>query len=216
MLLQPVRRIFKRTKFTLPDLPYDYNALEPVISSKIMQLHHAKHHAAYVNNLNIALDSLNTSLAANDAASVAALTFAIKFNAGGHTNHSLFWQNLCPPTQDNHPSPDAPLHSALVAQFGSFEKFQEALSKMAVGVQGSGWAWLGVDGFGKLQIAATANQDTPLGLTPILGIDVWEHAYYLQYANVRPDYVKAIWSVINWADVSDRYMQIAEKVMKSN
>lgn len=205
-----LNRIFKRTKFTLPDLPYDYNALEPVISAQVMQLHHAKHHAAYVNNLNTALDSLNTSLAANDVATVASLSSAIKFNAGGHTNHSLFWKNLRPPTDDNRPAADSALATVLKHQFGSFEKFQEALSKQAVGVQGSGWAWLGVDAFGKLQIAATANQDTPAGITPIMGIDVWEHAYYLQYANVRPDYVKAIWSVINWADVSDRYTSIVK------
>lgn len=209
-MLYMLNRIIKRSKFTLPDLPYDYNALEPVISSKIMHLHHAKHHAAYVNNLNIALDSLNTSLAANDIATAANLTSAVKFNAGGHANHSLFWQNLRPPTQDNRPLVDSPLNKAINGQFGSFAGLQTALSKLAVGVQGSGWAWLGVDGFGKLMIAATANQDTPTGMTPILGIDVWEHAYYLQYANVRPDYVKAIWSVINWADVSDRYSSLSK------
>ena len=192
-------------KHTLPDLPYDYGALEPTISAEIMQLHHSKHHAAYVNNLNIAEEKLAEATAKGDVASMITLAPAIKFNGGGHINHSIFWNNLSP----NGGEPQGELLNAIKSDFGGLDKLQNLLSAAAVGVQGSGWAWLGVNPqTKKLQIATCANQD-PLqattGLVPLFGIDVWEHAYYLQYKNVRPDYVKSIWKVANWKDIGDRY-----------
>lgn len=192
-------------KHTLPDLPYDYGALEPTISAEIMKLHHSKHHATYVNNLNIAEEKLAAAAAKGDTSSIIALAPAIKFNGGGHINHSIFWNNLSPGGGE----PQGELLNAIKSDFGSLENLQNRLSTAAVGVQGSGWAWLGLDPqTKKLQIAACANQD-PLqattGLVPLFGIDVWEHAYYLQYKNVRPDYVKAIWKVANWKDVTERY-----------
>lgn len=194
-------------KHTLPDLPYDYGALEPTISAEIMKLHHSKHHAAYVNNLNIAEEKLAEATVKGDVASMIALAPAIKFNGGGHINHSIFWNNLSP----NGGEPQGELLSAIKNDFGSLDNLQNLLSTAAVGVQGSGWAWLGFNCQSKkLQITTCANQD-PLqatsGLVPLFGIDVWEHAYYLQYKNVRPDYVKAIWKVANWKDIADRYVK---------
>jgi len=195
-----------RSKHTLPDLPYDFNALEPVISAEIMQLHHSKHHAAYVNNLNIAEEKLHEAKAKNDVSTIIQLAPAIKFNGGGHINHSIFWQNLSP----NGGEPNADLLESIKKDFGSLDNLQKQLSAAAVGVQGSGWAWLGYNkGTQRLQVATCANQD-PLqattGLIPLFGIDVWEHAYYLQYKNVRPDYVNAIWKVANWKDISNRFV----------
>jgi len=194
-----------RSKHTLPDLPYDYNALEPVISAEIMQLHHSKHHAAYVNNLNVAEEKLHEANAKKDVSSIIQLAPAIKFNGGGHINHSIFWQNLSP----NGGEPSSELLASIKKDFGSLDNLQKQLSAAAVGVQGSGWAWLGYNAQSqRLEIATCANQD-PLqattGLIPLFGIDVWEHAYYLQYKNVRPDYVNAIWKVANWKDISQRY-----------
>nr|QBH73421.1 manganese-iron superoxide dismutase [Thermobia domestica] len=198
-------REVRKDKHTLPDLPYDYNALEPVISAEIMQLHHSKHHAAYVNNLNIAEEKLAEAKAKNDVGTIITLGPALRFNGGGHINHSIFWNNLTPCGGEE---PKGELLESIKQDFGSFENFKNILSATAVGVQGSGWAWLGYNKqTGRLQIAACANQD-PLepttGLVPLFGIDVWEHAYYLQYKNVRPDYVKAIFKVANWEDVSER------------
>jgi len=194
-----------RPAHTLPDLPYDYNSLEPIISAEIMQLHHSKHHATYVNNLNIAEEKLAEAAAKSDVSSVIGLHGVLKFNGGGHLNHSIFWQNLCPGGSGD---PSGPLAEAINRDFGSFEAMKEKLSASTVAVQGSGWGWLGYNkGSGKLQIAACPNQD-PLeattGLVPLFGIDVWEHAYYLQYKNVRPDYVKAIYQIANWNDVGER------------
>ncbi|XP_065842424.1 superoxide dismutase [Mn], mitochondrial-like [Oscarella lobularis] len=196
-----------RLKHTLPDLPYDYSALEPTISGQIMELHHSKHHAAYVNNLNIAEEKLGEAISKNDTGAHIALQPALKFNGGGHINHSIFWTNLCP-GGSAHPKGD--LMNAITKDFGSLENLQTALSAKAVAVQGSGWAWLGYSkSENRLQLAACANQD-PLeattGLVPLLGIDVWEHAYYMQYKNVRPDYVKAIWDVVNWENVLQRFV----------
>jgi superoxide dismutase, Fe-Mn family len=210
--MQALQKFIRRTKFTLPDLPYDYNALEPVISSKIMQIHHGKHHATYVNNLNNAMDALNTSQAANDLETFTYLTNQVKFNAGGHNNHAMFWKNLAPAREDNCPE-SKDLSKAIEKDFGSYEKLKEVMSKHATAVQGSGWAWLGVNDFGKLSVASSSNQDVPVGMKPILTIDVWEHAYYLQYANVRADFVKMIWSIINWNDVSERYNQITNPTL---
>merc|ERR1711963_831055 len=196
-----------RGKATLPDLPYDYNALEPVISAEIMQLHHSKHHQTYVNNYNVAEEKLAEAVSKGDASTVIGLQGALKFNGGGHINHSIFWQNLCPTKDSGEPSPE--LMAAIQRDFGSLDALKEKLSASTVAVQGSGWGWLGFNKASKkLQIAACANQD-PLeattGLVPLFGIDVWEHAYYLQYKNVRPDYVKAIWQVANWNDISQRF-----------
>merc|ERR1712186_73452 len=195
-----------QSKATLPDLSYDYNALEPVISAEIMQLHHSKHHQTYVNNYNVAEEKLAEAVSKGDASTVIGLQGALKFNGGGHINHSIFWQNLCPTSDSGEPSPE--LMAAIERDFGSLDSLKEKLSASTVAVQGSGWGWLGFNKPpNKLQIAACANQD-PLdattGLVPLFGIDVWEHAYYLQYKNVRPDYVKAIWQVANWKDISAR------------
>ncbi|XP_074601213.1 superoxide dismutase 2 [Brevipalpus obovatus] len=195
-----------RSKHTLPDLPYDFNALEPTISADIMQLHYSKHHAAYVTNLNVAEEKLAEAHAKKDISAIIALGPALRFNGGGHLNHSIFWQNLSP---NGGGQPEGDLAAAIKSSFGSFETMKTLMTAAAVGVQGSGWAWLGYHPTNKiLQIASCANQD-PLhattGLVPLFGIDVWEHAYYLQYKNVRPDYVKAIWNVANWRDVADRF-----------
>lgn len=204
--------IVKRTKFTLPDLPYDYNALEPVISAQLMQLHHGKHHATYVRNLNNALDALNRSLGANDAPTLPTLTQLVKFNAGGHVNHSLYWQNLRPPTAEPN-EPQGSLAGAIKEQFGSFGRLRGMMEGMAGRVQGSGWAWMGVDEAGRLRVGVSANQDQAEGMKPILCLDVWEHAYYVQYLNARPDYLRAIWQCINWNDVGERYEKYI-KVLK--
>ncbi|XP_070568950.1 superoxide dismutase [Mn], mitochondrial-like [Ptychodera flava] len=195
-----------RSKHTLPDLPYAYSALTPVISAEIMELHHKKHHQTYVNNLNGALDQLTEAQEKGDVSKVVALQPALKFNGGGHINHTIFWQNLSP---DGGGQPTGDLLHAIVQDFGSFDLFVAKMSAATVAIQGSGWGWLGYNrDTDRLTIATCANQD-PLeattGLVPLLGIDVWEHAYYLQYKNVRPDYVKEIWQVVNWHDVAQRY-----------
>ena len=194
-----------RKAHTLPDLPYDYGALEPVISAEIMQLHHSKHHQTYVNNLNVAEEKLAEAVAKSDTSTIISLQGALKFNGGGHINHSIFWANLCPGGSGE---PEGDLMAAIQRDFGSFEAMKQRLSAATVAVQGSGWGWLGYDpAASQLRVATCANQD-PLqattGLVPLFGIDVWEHAYYLQYKNVRPDYVNAIYKVANWKDVADR------------
>ncbi|MBA3816924.1 MAG: superoxide dismutase [Parachlamydiaceae bacterium] len=196
--------------YTLPELPYDYAALEPVINAEIMKLHHDMHHKTYVTNLNKAMEQLAEAQQKQDIAAAIALQAAIKFNGGGHINHSIFWTNLSPVNKDGGKAPEGALANAINQEFGSMEKFIEQISAKAVAIQGSGWAWLGYNkAKGKLEIATCDNQD-PLstkGLIPLLGIDVWEHAYYLQYKNVRADYVKAIWSIINWKNVAERFSQ---------
>ncbi|XP_018654488.1 putative superoxide dismutase [mn] [Schistosoma mansoni] len=195
-----------RFKHTLPPLPYEPNALEPVISGEIMQLHHSKHHATYVNNLNIAEEQYAEAISKSDVTKMISLQPALRFNGGGHINHSIFWHNL---SSNGGGVPTGSLANAINDEFGSFDNFKSKLSTATIAVQGSGWGWLGYNPNTKrLQIATCANQD-PLegttGLKPLLGIDVWEHAYYLQYKNVRPDYVKAIWDIINWSDVAKRF-----------
>ncbi|KAG7460807.1 hypothetical protein MATL_G00202800 [Megalops atlanticus] len=203
--------VVSRRKHTLPDLTYDYGALEPHINAEIMQLHHSKHHATYVNNLNITEEKYEEALAKGDVTAQVALQPALRFNGGGHINHTIFWTNLSP---NGGGEPQGELMEAIKRDFGSFGKMKEKMSAVTVAVQGSGWGWLGFDKeSGRLRIAACPNQD-PLqgttGLIPLLGIDVWEHAYYLQYKNVRPDYVKAIWNVVNWENVDERF-QAAKK-----
>lgn len=195
-----------RGRATLPELHFAYNALEPVISEEIMRLHHSKHHAAYVNNLNDAKEKLASLPEDAGESTIAALKSAIHFNGGGHINHSLFWQMLSPHGGGR---PTGDLLNAIDDHFGSFEKMQAELCTASIGVQGSGWGWLAMcPKSGRLSVVTTSNQDPcewRHGLIPILGIDVWEHAYYLQYKNARIDYVRAIWQVVNWIDVETRY-----------
>lgn len=196
--------------FTLPDLPYAYNALEPSIDEKTMQIHHDKHHAAYVKNLNDALAGEEKLLAMPIEELIAdlsrvpeAVRTKVRNNGGGHANHSLFWQVMGAPSGS---APTGKLLEAITTAFGSLEAFQEKFASSAMGRFGSGWAWLIVDG-GKLAIVDTPNQDSPFmdGKTPILGLDVWEHAYYLKYQNLRADYIKAWWNVVNWEEVARRF-----------
>lgn len=205
-LRQAVTATSVATVHTLPALPYEYKALEPIISEEIMTLHHTKHHQTYVNNLNAAEEQLAEASASNDTSKIISLAPAINFNGGGHINHSIFWTNLSP---DGGGLPTGDLLAAIIRDFGSFENMKAKLVTATVGVQGSGWGWLGYDkGNRMLTITGMPNQD-PLqaktGLIPLLGIDVWEHAYYLQYKNVRPNYVNAIFDVIDWSNVLERY-----------
>lgn len=196
--------------YKLPDMPYDFGALEPVISGQIMELHYTKHHNAYVTNLNAALEKYKEAEAKQDVAAMIALQAAIKFNGGGHVNHSIFWTNLAPTSKGGGEPTSGEFAEALKQEFGSLEAFIEKFSAQTVAIQGSGWGWLGYDkGKGRLLTTTCANQD-PLstqGFIPLLGIDVWEHAYYLQYKNVRADYVKNIWKIVNWKNVAERYAQ---------
>ncbi len=199
--------------FELPELKYAYAALEPVIDARTMEIHHTKHHAAYVNNLNKALESapewfaypIETILRRINEIPEGIRT-AVRNHGGGHANHSLFWEVMIPGGAKD---PHGALAEAINTTFGSFAAFQEQFSNAAITRFGSGWAWLVVDGEKKLRVYSTANQDSPYmeGHTPILGLDVWEHAYYLNYQWRRPDYVKAWWSVVNWDVVGRLYEQ---------
>lgn len=194
----------------LPALPYAFNALEPHFDALTMEIHHDRHHATYVNNLNAALEghadlqakSIEELIGNLDAVPEAIRT-AVRNNGGGHANHTLFWEILSP---NGGGAPSGELADAINSAFGSFDNFKAEFTKAATTRFGSGWAWLIVDG-GKLAITSTPNQDSPLmeGKTPILGLDVWEHAYYLKYQNKRPDYIAAFWNVVNWDEVSKRY-----------
>src|SRR5262245_15861189 len=194
----------------LPKLPYAFDALEPHIDAKTMEIHHGKHHQAYVNNLNAALDkhpelhqkSLNELLAGINTVPEDIRT-AVRNNGGGHANHSMFWQIMAPKAGGE---PSGKLADAIKSSFGDFSKLKEQVGAAAAGRFGSGWAWVLAKG-GKLSIESTANQDSQLmeGKTPIMGIDVWEHAYYLKYQNRRPDYVAAWWNVVNWPEVAKRF-----------
>lgn len=197
--------------YQLPDLPYPFDALEPHIDARTMEIHHDRHHAAYVNNVNAALEG-HPDLAAKsiedllrDINSVPEnIRTAVRNNGGGHANHSLFWVIMSP---DGGGEPGGALADAIGSTFGSFAAFKDELTKAALGRFGSGWAWLVVDANGRLAVTSTPNQDSPLmeGQTPILGIDVWEHAYYLKYQNKRGDYVNAWWNVVNWPEVARRF-----------
>ncbi len=192
---------------SLPELPYDYSALEPHIDAQTMEIHHSKHHNAYVTNLNKAEDSLREAVEKGDVKSAVKLTAAINFNGGGHANHTLFWTVMSP---DGGGEPTGELASAIDDSFGSFAAFQEHFSGNTATIQGSGWGWLCYDpAMKKVVYRATSNQDNPtkLGLVALMGLDVWEHAYYLNYQNRRPDYVKAWWNVVNWAQVSENFDQ---------
>lgn len=201
----------QQASYKLPDLPYDFNALEPVISAEIMQLHYSKHHNAYVTNLNAALEKACEARDKGDLETMIALQQAIKFNGGGHVNHSIFWTNLAPVGKGGGEAPKGELLKAIQKDFGTLESFIEKFSALTTGIQGSGWGWLGYNkALGQLVMTTCANQD-PLstqGYIPLLGIDVWEHAYYLQYKNVRADYVKNIWKIINWKNVEERFNKV--------
>ena len=198
--------------YELPPLPYAHNALEPFIDEQTMQIHHGKHHQAYVNNLNAAIEkapelaswSLD-DLCRNIAKVPEPVRAAVRNNGGGHWNHSMFWQWIVPKTGGE---PAGVLGDLIRSTYGDFAKFREQFKAAAVGRFGSGWAWLLSDSHGKLSIESTPNQDNPLmdGKKAILGLDVWEHAYYLRYQNRRPDYVDAWWNVVHWGAVAERYL----------
>lgn len=190
--------------YTLPELPYDYAALEPHISGKIMELHHDKHHAAYVTGANTALAKLAEARESGDLAAVNLHEKNLAFNLGGHVNHTVFWNNLSP---EGGGAPAGELAAAIDEFFGSFDGFQKHFTAVAAGVQGSGWAILAWDSLGqKLVVGQLYDQQSniALGLVPVLMLDVWEHAYYLDYLNVRADYIKAWWNIVNWADAGER------------
>lgn len=198
--------------YTLPPLPYPSNALEPHIDARTMEIHHGKHHNAYVTNVNAALQGKGVAeqsienLCRNIESIPADIRTAVRNNGGGHANHSMFWLIMSPKGGGK---PAGELAKAIDAELGGFDKFKEEFTKAATTRFGSGWAWLSVDKSGKLVVESTANQDNPymIGKTPILGIDVWEHAYYLNYQNRRPDYIAAFYNVIDWKAVGERYMQ---------
>jgi Fe-Mn family superoxide dismutase len=203
--------------FTLPPLPYDYKALEPHIDEQTMRIHHDKHHGTYVTNLNAALEphvdlqkKSVEELVANIDALPEAIRTPVRNNGGGHVNHTFFWEIMTP---GGSKEPSGSLADAIGKTFGGFTQFKEQFAKACAGRFGSGWAWLTLDRSGTLAIESTANQDSPLmsGKIPVLGCDVWEHAYYLKYQNRRPDYVAAWWNVVNWSEVGKRYEQVARR-----
>ena len=197
--------------FTLPDLPYDYSALEPHIDARTMEIHYTKHHQTYIDKANAALDGTDWAdkpveeVLRNISSLPKDIQGPVKNHGGGHANHSLFW-TVMGPNGGGEPSGD--LASAIESDLGSFKEFRDKLSEAATTQFGSGWGWLVVNG-GKLEVINRPNQDSPLmdGLVPILGIDVWEHAYYLKYQNKRPDYIEAWWNTINWDEVARRYTE---------
>jgi Fe-Mn family superoxide dismutase len=198
--------------FTLPNLPYPHDALEPHIDKMTMEIHHGKHHNTYVTNLNKALESASDlaglsleQLLANDCAAVPEnIRTAVRNNGGGHANHSMFWVLMSP---NGGGAPKGNVATAIKTSFGSFDAFKEKFAAAAAGRFGSGWVWLNKNADGTVEITSTPNQDTPImqGKNPVLGLDVWEHAYYLKYQNRRPDYVSAWWNVVNWDEVERRF-----------
>jgi len=203
--------------YELPPLPYDYAALEPHIDTETMHLHHDKHHQTYITNVNKALES-HPDLAALPVEQLIAdlnrvpedIRTVVRNNGGGHANHSFFWQIMAPNAGG---APSGPVAEAITSTFGSVDAFKEQFAKAAAGQFGSGWAWLAADNSGALKVMGTPNQDSPIsqGLTPLLGIDVWEHSYYLKYQNKRPDYVAAWWNTVNWPEVNKRYQAATGK-----
>ncbi|MCR8671105.1 superoxide dismutase [Agrococcus sp. HG114] len=191
--------------YTLPELPYDYAALEPHISAKIMELHHDKHHKTYVDGANTALEKLQAARDADDLANVNKLEKDLAFNLGGHTNHTVFWNNL---SGDGGGEPEGELQAAIAEFFGDFAKFQAHFSANATGIQGSGWSVLAWDSIGeRLNVLQLFDQqgNVPVGTHPVLMLDMWEHAFYLDYLNVKADYVKAFWNIVNWQDAQARF-----------
>tara|TARA_Y100000589_G_scaffold110213_1_gene104722 strand:+ start:464 stop:1177 length:714 start_codon:yes stop_codon:yes gene_type:complete len=200
----------EKTAFELPQLPYSYDALNPFIDKVTMEIHHSKHHQGYVNKLNIALEVITAKITSLEyiLRNISDYSTALRNNAGGHYNHSLFWTILTPKKNSN---PSEKLLAEIIRQFGSLENLKKLITKAASNRFGSGWAWLSVDADENLFVSSTPNQDNPLMNIverqgrPILGIDVWEHAYYLKYNNKRGDYLSAIWNIIDWVEVSNRY-----------
>jgi Fe-Mn family superoxide dismutase len=198
--------------YEVPDLPYDYDALEPHIDEATMKVHHDKHHQAYVDKANAALEGTEwedkpVEEVLKNLDQLGDKATAVRNNAGGHANHTLFWQIMSP---DGGGEPEGALADAINEAFGSFDDFKTKVKEAGVGRFGSGWAWLVHDGSG-LKVTSTANQDSPVsdGQTPLLGVDVWEHAYYLKYQNKRPDYIDAFWNVVNWGEVARRYEEVS-------
>ncbi|KAI0725233.1 superoxide dismutase mitochondrial [Fomitopsis betulina] len=201
--------VLARSKHTLPDLPYAYEALEPHISGQIMKLHHTKHHQTYVNGLNAAEESFAKATSPKEKI---LLQPALKFNGGGHINHSLFWKNLAPQGQGGGELKAGPFKDAITADFGGLDGLKKQLNAATAAIQGSGWGWLGYNpSTKKLEVVTTPNQDPLLSHVPIIGIDIWEHSYYLQYHNVKVDYLNAIWNVINFGEAEARYVEAAKQ-----
>jgi len=206
--------ILTKVEYLVGELPYDYNALEPYIDEQTMRLHHDKHHATYVANLNKALEGhpeLATGtideLLTDPLAIPEDIRTAVINNGGGHANHSLFWKSMVSPDKGGGSEPTGQLAQALITTFGSFEEFKELFSQAALKRFGSGWVWLVLDETGELIIYSTANQNSPIskGHKPLLTLDVWEHAYYLKYQNRRPEYITAWWNIVNWQEVAERF-----------
>ncbi|KAI1976810.1 Superoxide dismutase [Mn], mitochondrial [Ophidiomyces ophidiicola] len=197
-------------KATLPDLPYDYSALEPSISGKIMELHHKKHHQTYVNSYNDAVQKLAEAQEKGDIQSQVTLQQLTNFHGGGHINHSLFWENLAPSKNGGGEPPSGPLAAAINKSYGNLDEFKKKFNAALAGIQGSGWGWLVKDKLtGDIAIQTYANQNPVAGqFSPLLGIDAWEHAYYLQYENRKAEYFGAVWDVVNWKEVEKRFTQI--------
>lgn len=198
-------RMGVRAKHTLPELPYSYGALEPAISGQIMEVHHAKHHQTYVNGLNNFEAQTAEALAKGDVKKVISLQRGLNFNGGGHINHSLFWKNLAPTSQGGGQLDSGELRTAIDRDFGGVEEMKSKFNAALAGIQGSGWGWLGYHAeSGRLDTITTANQDPLVSHTPIIGVDAWEHAFYLQYKNDKATYFKNIWNVINFEEAEKR------------
>ena len=194
--------------YQLPELNYDYSALEPHISARIMELHHSKHHQAYVTGANAALEAMEKARSEDNFATLPKLQKDLAFNLGGHVNHSIFWKNLSPSSS----APEGELAAAITEHFGSFEAFKNHFSAAAMGIQGSGWAYLAWDALGnRMVIGQLYDQqgNLAMGSIPLLMLDMWEHAFYLDYQNVKADYVKAFWNIVNWEDVATRFSSVS-------
>ncbi|MDI1491887.1 MAG: Superoxide dismutase [Mn], mitochondrial [Ramalina farinacea] len=206
-LAKPASTSFTKGKATLPDLPYDYSALEPAISGRIMELHHKNHHQTYVNSYNTACEKLYSASTTDSPAAQIALQPLINFHGGGHVNHSLFWENLAPANSGGGGAPSGALAKAIDDAYGGLEGLKKVMNAKLAGIQGSGWAWLVKDTeTGQIGVRTYANQDPVVGqYVPLLGVDAWEHAYYLQYQNRKAEYFGAIWDVVNWKTVEKRF-----------
>jgi Fe-Mn family superoxide dismutase len=194
--------------YQLPELSYDYSALEPHISARIMELHHSKHHQAYVTGANAALEAMEKARSENNFATLPKLQKDLAFNLGGHVNHSIFWKNLSPSSS----APEGDLGAAITEYFGSFEAFKNHFSAAAIGIQGSGWAYLAWDALGNRMIIGQLYDqqgNLAMGSIPLLMLDMWEHAFYLDYQNVKADYVKAFWNIVDWEDVANRFGSVS-------
>lgn len=216
MISRNLARKFGNFKpIALPNLAYDYGDLSPAFTAKIMSVHHGKHHQTYVNNYNATIEKLEAAIDSGNTTAIQGLNSAIKFNGGGHLNHALFWDNLGSASRDGGslPSPDSKFTKHMVQTFGGYDQFIKEFNAQAVAVQGSGWGWLALNKQGNLEILDLKDQETVTekGKTPLLIVDVWEHAYYLDYENLRLKYLDNIWQVINWKTVENRYNEAIKK-----